>query len=375
MTTIIILITLIYVSIICAFIFGFIRIKEVYRKDLPAFNSFTIIIPFRNEAHNLPNLLTSLARLEYPTNLFEILLINDESEDNFMQIINDFKTKNKGVNFKVINSKRISNSPKKDAIETGIEFSNFDWILSTDADCVLPKYWIASYDSFIQLNNPIFIAGPVSFKTNNSFLDTFQLLDFSALIGCTIGGFGIEKPFMCNGANLCYQKNGFKAVNGFLGNKYLASGDDIFLLEKMIKKYPKQTRYLKSLDALVNTATMPDLKGLINQRIRWASKSVAYSNPFVKFIGLIVLLMNALCTILIIKAFLYLSISLLSLLVLSLKIGVDFIIILITLKFVEKPSKLIQYPLISLFHPFFNFSIAIIALLNRTYHWKNRKLL
>ena len=110
------------------------------------------------------------------------------------------------------------------------------------------------------------------------------------MIGCTIGGFGIKKPFMCNGANLCYSKEIFHELNGFEGNNHLASGDDIFLLEKMFKHFPKKTKYLKSDKALIITSAEPTLKKLFQQRIRWASKSTSYSNRFTKIVGLIVLL-------------------------------------------------------------------------------------
>ncbi len=370
MTVFIIGLTLTYIILIGAFIIGFFRIKEFKLKKTPPSNTFTIIIPFRNEAQNLPELLNSLSKLKYPKELFEILLINDESEDDFMSIISNYNANN----LRVINNERNSNSPKKNAIETGIRHSNFDWILTTDADCILPEYWVNSYDEFIQMNAPVFIAGPVTFKINNTFLDKFQLLDFMALIGCSIGGFGILKPFMCNGANLCYKKDAFIAVNGFEGNKNIASGDDIFLLEKMIKKYPKQTKYLKSLDTLVVTSTMSTIRDLFSQRIRWASKTNSYTNSFTKFISLTIFLINLLCAVIITKSIIYQTISSFSILILSLKVGIDFIIILITLKFMKKSTEIIFFPIISIFHPFFNLAVAILTLIRRKYNWKNRDI-
>jgi hypothetical protein len=53
-----------------------------------------------------------------------------------------------------------------------------------------------------------------------------------SLQGATIGSFGIGKGFMCNGANLAYKKSLFQELNGFQGNDTIASGDDVFLLQK-----------------------------------------------------------------------------------------------------------------------------------------------
>lgn len=371
MTPLIIAITSTYVILICTFIIGFFRIKASKLNNSSPVNTFSVIIPFRNEETNLAILLNSISQLKYPKELFEVLLINDNSNDNYREIIDDF-INNNNLKIRLINNIRKSNAPKKDAIETGIENSNFDWIVTTDADCVLPKFWLDSYDNFIQKKDVVFISGLVTFKTNRTFLDKFQLLDFTALIGCTIGGFGIKKPFMCNGANLCYQKNAFYSVNGFEGNNTIASGDDIFLLEKMILKYPTKIEYLKSIENLVTTSTMPSLKSLISQRIRWASKTTSYSNNFAKLVSLIVLLMNILCAIVITNGIYSLSLNNIAILILSLKFIVDLFIITVTLKLTKKTREIIYYPIIFITHPFFNMLIALISIFKKRFHWKNR---
>ena len=300
MNLIIILIIVVYAILVSAFIVGFLKTTKFQLKNLPVNNSFSILIPFRNEVENLPTLLRSIALLNYPKELFEILLINDASNDNYNSIIDTFIVKNKQLSLRVLDNIRLSNSPKKDAIKMGIEYSKYNWILTTDADCVVPNLWLRAYDEFIQRNNVIFISGPVTFKTKRSFLNKFQLLDFSALIGSAIGGFGIRRPFLCNGANLCYSKNVFNIVDGYSGNNTVASGDDIFLLEKIAAKYPQQVSYLKSFDVLVQTTAMNSLKELLSQRIRWASKSGSYQNRFAQFVGIVILLMNILfCSIIV----------------------------------------------------------------------------
>ena len=86
---------------------------------------------------------------------------------------------------------------------------------------------------FSKVNNSVMMVGPVSYNIlKHSFLENFQLLDFLSLQAATLGGFGIKKPFLCNGANLAYKKTVFTKLNGFQGNENIASGDDIFLFEK-----------------------------------------------------------------------------------------------------------------------------------------------
>jgi len=293
MITISVVLILIYSLLILDFVYGFDQIKLFETSSINQITHFSIVIPFRNEAKNLPILLESLTQLKYSKNKFEVLLINDNSNDGFENIIDNFKLKHRNIDLKIIDNIRKTNSPKKDAIDIGINASKYQWIITTDADCSLPKKLLNSLDDFIQKESPKMIVSPVTFYTGNTFLEKFQNLDFLSLQGSTIGGFGIKKPFLCNGANLCYNKTAFLEVNGFTGNHNVASGDDIFLLEKMIKLFPEKVKYLKSNEVIVTTKPEVTLKQLMQQRIRWASKTKAYNQVFGKVVGIIVFTTNA----------------------------------------------------------------------------------
>src|SRR5690606_9976312 len=197
------------------------------------------------------------------------------------------------VDFKILQNKRKSKSPKKDAISTAIEDAKYEWILTTDADCLLHQLWLNCYNSFINQKDSNMISGPVAYYSIHTFLDKFQAFDFLSLIGATIGGFGLKTPFLSNGANLAYRKDFFKILNGFDGNTDIASGDDVFLLQKAIEKHSGSVLFLKAKEATVFTKPQPDFSSLKSQRVRWASKTTHYKNFFGKLTGLLVLLMNA----------------------------------------------------------------------------------
>jgi cellulose synthase/poly-beta-1,6-N-acetylglucosamine synthase-like glycosyltransferase len=358
--------------LIVAFIIGYDKIKLVENKSTQPKNSFSILIPFRNEAENLPQLLDSLSKLEYPLGLFEILFIDDASTDNSKELIENFKIERKIHNSKILKNIRKSNSPKKDAIEIAIHQSKYDWIITTDADCVIPKKWLFQFDDFLQKNDSKMICAPVTYTVNNSFLEQFQLLDFMSLIGVTIGGFGIGKPFLCNGANLCYSKKAFLDVDAFNGNNNLASGDDIFLLEKLTNKYPSQVHYLKSRKAIVTTIPQPTFNELISQRLRWASKTASYKNWFGKFVGIIVFLMNFSILFLFITMLFKTAYLIPFIAVFSIKFIIDFIIIQKTLIFTKQPKNIFFYPFSTLFYPFFNIFIVLLTFIRKKYSWKER---
>lgn len=366
-----ILISIFYLALIFGFIIGINKSVIVKNKNAVPKNKFSIIIPFRNEAHNLPNLLKSLSALDYPSELFEILLVNDDSKDNFKPILEEFSKQHQPLNLRLLQNVRKTNSPKKDALNTAINVSNFEWIVTTDADCLVSKLWLQFFNQCVEDEKPVFISAPVKFGTQNSWLFHFQNLNFISLMGSTIGGSGIDKPFICNGANLCYRKAAFLELNGFENNTNIASGDDIFLMEKMLKAFPKKVKFLKSDENIVETKSENTCKLFINQQIRWASKSASYTSLFAKFVGIVVFLENLLVLILGISAFLFAEIWAYFMLIFTLKIIVDFILIAQTSIFLKNTKSLKHYLPVSLIYPFFIVFTGCLSTF-KNYDWKGR---
>jgi cellulose synthase/poly-beta-1,6-N-acetylglucosamine synthase-like glycosyltransferase len=381
MIAISIVISTIYFLLILLFIVGSFKIKVFTSEARTEMSYFSIVIPFRNESENLRALLQSISKIDYPKNKFEVILVNDDSNDDSVEIIENIlldrvyleqslKTR---CDIKMIDNIRRSNSPKKDSIETAIKNSKFDWIVTTDADCVVPINWLKIMDLFIQKESPKMIVAPVTYNLNNSLLNKFQLLDLLSLIGITIGAFGIKKPFLCNGANLCYLKKVFAEVGGFENNNNIASGDDIFLFEKIVKKYPIGVHFLKSPDAIVITNPQPNFRQLLAQRIRWASKATAYTNWFGKFVGISALSMNLWIVILFLSAIFNRSYWLIFFTTFFAKIFVDFIIISKMLFFTKQGKNIIYYPLIAVFYPLFNIFVAFLSIFKISFLWKGRR--
>lgn len=356
-------ITIVYVTIIGWLIYGFFKINSFETIGTSPKTNFTIIVPFRNEVENLPVLLESLSKLNYPIDLFEVILVDDASDLKFK--ILDF-----GFKILLIDNVRSSNSPKKDAITTAMQQVTTDWVITTDADCVVPENWLLSLDGFIQLNSISMVAGGVSYSCENSFLHHFQQLDLASLQGATIGTFGIRNGFMCNGANFAYTKTFFQNLNGFDGNNSIASGDDVFLLQKALSLYPEKVAYLKSKDFIVTTKPVNDWKSLFYQRVRWASKTSSYQIAFGKGLAILVFLMNlSLVSTFVLMIFGVFPPFFLGL-IFMLKFVVDTILIQQANSFLSK-NKICYLFLSSFWYPFFSTTVAFYCLFGK-YEWKGR---
>lgn len=254
---------------------------------------FSIIIPARNEADNIGALLKSISNQTYPRDLFEVIVVDDHSTDQTAAIVSQFE----GVRLVQLKEDRI-NSYKKKAIETGIAAAKNEWIVCTDADCIVKPEWLQVLVSFIGDRQPVFVAAPVSFTAadskdkKDSVLYIFQALDFLTLQGITAASVAGKKHNMCNGANLAYKREVFYEVDGFRGIDNIASGDDMLLMHKIWKRYPDQIGYLKSKEAIVETEAAPTWKAFFNQRIRWASKATSYDDKRIFIVLLLVYLFN-----------------------------------------------------------------------------------
>ena len=366
----------IYLLLINLYLFWFSRLKTFQPSaDIIPTTGFSIIIPARNEAENIEACIQSILKNNYPQHLFEIIVADDFSTDATPDIVESL-SKN-FTNIRLIKLGNLIdqniNSYKKRAIELAIEQSNFEWIITTDADCILPAKLLALYDAFIQSHKVIFIAAPVMFSCDNSFLSVFQCLDFISLQGITAASVSAGFHSMCNGANLAYNKNIFYEVGGFKNADHIASGDDMLLMHKIKIKYPSSIGYLFSQDAIVTTAPMPDWKSFFNQRIRWASKATSYKDKGIFIVLLLVYLTNLFLCILFVLCFFHVRLFYFLLVFILTKALFELPFMYRVAKFYSLQKIMIWFVLMQPFHIAYTIISGWLGKFG-TYKWKGRKV-
>ncbi|MEO6405088.1 MAG: glycosyltransferase, partial [Ferruginibacter sp.] len=302
--TILFLLAFLFLAIYCGLLFYYRRAwKAIPTPPLPFSNSslpkyqlstkISVIIPARNEAGNLYNLLTSLTHQTYPAALFEVIVVDDYSTDDTANIVKNYPASNiQLISLKEILKDETINSYKKKAIQTGIKHSKGEMIVTTDADCFMGENWLQTIAAFYETNHPEMIVMPVSINCDNSPIEIFQALDFMSLQGITGASVYKKMHSMCNGANLAYTRKAFDKVNGFDGIDNIASGDDMLLMHKISLQYPGGISYLKSKKVIVQTQPMHTVKDFLNQRIRWASKANKYDDKRIMVVLSLVYLLN-----------------------------------------------------------------------------------
>ncbi len=328
----------------------------------------SVIIPARNEEANIGLLLRALLLQTYPKDLYEVIVVDDHSEDKTVEIIKKFDD----VKLIELNKDNI-NSYKKKAIETGIAHAENELIVTTDADCLPSKNWLQTIAAFKEKNKSVFIAAPVVFENNFSLLQIFQAFDFLVLQGITGASVYKNSLSMCNGANLAYERNSFYDVNGFENIDHIASGDDMLLMHKIWKKYPQQVHYLKSKEAIVSTQPMKTWKDFFNQRIRWASKAKQYDDKRIFWILLLVYLFNLSFPALLIEGFWNYHYWIYLLVLWFAKTMIEFPFVSSVASFYEKQSLMKYFFFFQPLHIFYSIVAGFLGQFGK-YEWKGRKV-
>jgi len=362
-----------YCGLILLYRYWFKALKPFHLpKDIKPTVFFSIIIPARNESANIEKCIQSILAQSYP--LYEIIVVDDHSTDDTPLLVTKLAQQYPQVqliHLKEFLNGQTTNAFKKKAIEIGIEKSKGSWIVTTDADCVVPVNWLKYFNAMIVAKDPVFIAAPVMFTTNGRFSGVFQVLDFLSLQGITAAAVSAGSHSMCNGANLAYSKQAFEAVGKFNGIDHLASGDDMLLMHKVKLQYPNRLAYMYSNEMIVQTAPMPNWRTFIQQRIRWASKADSYNDKKIFIVLLLVYLFNASLLIGLLGSVFFVELFIWTCWLIAIKTLIELYFLLPVAKFFKLEKALLAFPVMQPFHIAYTIIAGWLGKFGK-YQWKNR---
>ncbi len=194
----------------------------------------SVVIAARNEYHHLLKHLPLILEQDYPS--FEVVLVNDASEDETEEYLKEMVLKYKHLNVVNIRSNLNFFRGKKFPLGLGIKAAKHEWLLLTDADCFPNStQWIREMQSNFTEKNAI-VLGYGAYAPTKGLLSKFvrwetvhtamQYFSF-ALAG---------HPYMGVGRNLAYRKSLFTKTKGFLSHYHISSGDDDLFVNQHAKR-------------------------------------------------------------------------------------------------------------------------------------------
>ena len=281
-----------YLVCIGAFTYGLLVLSRSENTDATLTNSkkISVLVAARNEGKNIERLLKSLYEQSYDKKEYEVIIVDDHSDDDTSVVVNSFIASHSDMKLRLLQAEQ---NGKKQAISQALHAAENEVIMVTDADCELPRRWMEKMLAYYDKKGLKMLLGPVLLSPANTLFEKLQVLEHLSLIASTAGSAGIGMPVMCNGANMMYDRESALKVEGDRKDMNIASGDDMFLMEQFLRRYGSASvNFFLNKEVIVKTATMPNLKAFFRQRRRWASKTKAYTNWKIIATALIVFLFN-----------------------------------------------------------------------------------
>ena len=222
----------------------------------------SVIIPYRNEISNLPNLVNSL-KISSKLPL-EIIFVNDHSEDSGPLWLSEHLSL---PNCVFLNLPEHSFG-KKEALLMGVEHSKGDMLLTLDADVIFESDYFQNLE---RLSDADLWILPVILSASTK-RNLWQELDLHILNAINVGLYGFFRPIMASGANLLIKKSAFLEAGNYGSHRDISSGDDMFLLRDF-RELGKDIRLVSHRNWAVYTQSTNGFFSFLHQRVRWLSKT------------------------------------------------------------------------------------------------------
>ena len=247
------------------------------RNHLPIQDTnITLIIPFRDEASQIPKLLESLSKL----NLLEgdeIFLVDDHSSDG--GISSEYNLRSE---IQVLESPANQTGSKKNALSIGIHHAKNEWILTSDADCTFDPEWINTWRKVLHSSVNMFIGPVYSIDNKFSFATLFHHAENACLQVIAMASAQHKQQLICSGANLLFRKSIWELVGGYKSHIHIPSGDDVLLMQSFQEYAPSKVCVHFEKSNVVRTQSVTNWKTWFLQRRRWASKTGHLANKVQK---------------------------------------------------------------------------------------------
>lgn len=252
----------------------YISIKKTFSKKNNHISElkFSVVVAAKNEEENIINLIAALDNLDYDKNLYEVIIVDDNSFDKTYE--KAFKQIKDKENFLIISAKKKTFPGKKGALTIGIEKAQNDIIMITDADCIPQKDWLKVYSGLFSKGYD-FIFGAAPFFKDKSFINKLSCFENirSSILTFSTAIFGI--PYSAAARNFGFKKSSFEKIKGYSNTLETLSGDDDLLLREAVKN-KMRIGLATDIYSFVYSKTKDNIKDYLKQKARHTETSLHY---------------------------------------------------------------------------------------------------
>ena len=243
----------------------------------------SVIICAKNESENLKNFLPKILSQDHPD--FEVVIINDASLDNTLEIIESLQAQDPRVKLVNVQNNEAFWANKKYALTLGIKKAKKPFLLFTDADCrPESEKWLQEMSSHFEPQKTIVLGYGGYMIEKRSFLNKlirFETL-FTAIQYFSYARWG--RPYMGVGRNLAYTSAEFYNQNGFATHLHIRAGDDDLFVNRAANKM--NTGICFSEAGITRSVPKKDFKSWVQQKRRHVSIAKHYKKQDKFLLGL-----------------------------------------------------------------------------------------
>jgi len=339
-------------------------LKKQKSNSLVKIPFISVIIAARNEEHRVVSTLQSLSEIEYRKEKYEVIFVDDASQDNTANVIESFVNNNANWNLIRIAKKDDKLKGKKAALKQAITKAQGEIILTTDADCSVPKEWLSEMAACF--NDSIsMVLGHALLVKQKGWINKLLRFDnlFSAIMTAapTLLGFAMTSV----GRNMAYKKDSYLKSGGYDELSSHKSGDDVHLTELFRRNVSGKIVFCLAKNSFTYSSPPDSFTEIFHQQLRKNSKILkkSFSTLILSFFlfGYHVLLIGF--------PFLHASNINVWLTVLASKLVFEFLTLAVASKKFSDPSIIPLIPFMQIFYPVYVSVMGVIAMFQK-YEWK-----
>lgn len=324
----------------------------------------SIIVAARNEEGVIGDCLTALIEVDYPADKFEIIVVNDGSTDQTMEIIQTFTGKYQNIQM-VVSVQGVGNlRGKANAVAQGIAVSSGEILMFTDADCRVPRTWVKETVKYFDKHTGI-VGGFTLLDSKNVF-EGMQTLDWLFLFEIASGAAGWNVPLTVVGNNSAVRRSAYFATGGYAEIPFSVT-EDYALVRTILRRTDYRVKFPMNINTLVRSKASPTWGSLYRQKQRWGVGGLG-----MVFYGIAITSISWIAKFLMLISLPFIDTSIWFVIFLSMNIA-EMVFLWKSLKRFRVINQLRYFPAFAIYLLIYGLLIPFIAYFSRSVVWKERK--
>ncbi len=335
-----------------------------------------VLVAMRNEEQTIAGCLQSLKNQTYPTHLFDVYVINDRSTDRSVQQANPFIKMNEHFHLIEIREDKNGLKGKMNALAQALDLVKAEYILITDADCIVPPKWIETHMTYYaetvgmvggltMLEPTEYTKPPMEYRSG--LFGKVQALDWLFLQSIASFACHAGKPISILGNNFGFRKAAYDAVGGFKAIGFSLT-EDFALMRALDKQGGWQIRYTLDPEAAIFSYPSRNFRSFFMQRLRWVK-----GGRKARFFGYLIMGLSVLTHLFVLLSFVFSRWNTPVALGIGMVLGVNYLIIKRALRALNMSRLQKYFFLFQIFHLIYLLIFPALAFLPFRVRWKERR--